>query len=113
MAYNPGRMRDRIQVYARTLSSVGDVTIEVWTTLYATLWAQAEEMRGTKLMEAGAYTDIGQAKFWIRDTTTARAITPTGYRIVWNGKTWNIQSNVPLAIERGLREVYCVEWVKE
>lgn len=111
--FNPGRLRERIEIYQRVVTTTAGVSTETWTTLYAQLWSLAEEIRGTKLVEMGAYIDIGQAKFWVRDNAITRGIEPTKHRIVWNGKAWNIQSNVRLVMENAMREIYCVEWIKE
>ena len=107
-AYNPGQMKARITIQKRSLNVSGGVSTETWVD-ESVLWAEAEEIRGTRSLEMDGYTAVSRARFWVRDTAQSAAISPETQRVAWDGRVWVIQSNVRLTIERGMREIFCEE----
>lgn len=110
--YNPGKMRDRITVQIRTVTTTAGVPDVSWTDAFM-LWAEAEEVRGSRSMQMDGFTAVARARFWVRDSAQAQGIRPETHRIGWNGRVWGIESNARLVIERGLREIFCQEQVGE
>lgn len=110
--YNPGKLRTRVTIQTRTVTVTAGVPEETWADSFL-LWAEAEEIRGSRSMQMDGYTAVARARFWVRDSAQAQGIRPESHRVKWDGRVWGIESNAALTIERGLREIFCQEQVGE
>ena len=100
MALNAGHLNRRIVVQARTqaIGSDGERT-DTWTE-YTTVWAKVEPLTGRSFYQADSEITKHMVLFNIRYSATTKLIDADGYRVVFDGNSYDIESAVEIDAAR-------------
>jgi len=100
-----GSMRHRLilQSPTDTVDSYGQ-SIRSWTT-YTTVWGQVIAQGGTEVQQAGQLSGLVTYQVVIRTLSTVGMT----HRMIWENKTLNIQSVIPLDGERKFIRIVAIE----
>lgn len=93
MSIDPGERSRRITVQQATesINSRGERTA-TWAD-YATLWAKVEPLMGSAMFSADSEINESRMMFNVRYSSTTRAITPDGFRVVFRGTNYDIEAH--------------------
>lgn len=95
----PGKLRHRITLQSKvTVKDPEGIVTETWTDV-ATVWAAVEPIRGREYFQAAAVNAENTVRFRIRYRS---GITPV-MRVVYNGRTFNVQSVID--VDERYREI--------
>ena len=100
-----GSMRHRLilQSPTDTVDSYGQ-SIRSWTT-YTTVWGQVIALGGTEVQQAAQLSGLVTYQITIRTLYTVIMT----HRMIWQNKTLNIQSVIPLDGERKFIRIVAIE----
>ena len=91
-APKPEDLRRRIVVEKRTETiSAGGASTDTWAT-YATLWAKYEPLTGREFWSGTQEVTEHRAVFTVRYSDKTNAITNKDYRVVYDGKNFEIEA---------------------
>lgn len=87
------KYRHQITVEQETesVSSSGVAKQTPWAT-YATLWAAVRALQGREYFSGNLEVTEHRALFTVRHSTESEAISNKGFRVVWDGRTYDIES---------------------